>query len=160
MKDILKFVLIFLMGFLSCLTVVLVFYDAEKPLRIGEVSLVSPAQSPGNWIKEENIHIYENAVVIDIEGASLSRYAPTGSMKPILDIGSNGIRIVPENPSQISIGDIITFQQNSELVVHRVIDKGADEQGAYFITKGDKNNVTDGRIRFKDIKYVTIAIIY
>jgi len=160
MESILKFISVFLMGFLTCLIITLAYYDVEKPLRIGEVSLISPSESPGDWIKEENIHIYENAVVIDINNPSLSRYAPTGSMRPLLDIGSNGIRIVPENPAQIQVGDIITFEQNEELVIHRVIEKGNDQEGAYFITKGDKNNVTDGKIRFQDIKYVTIGILY
>ncbi len=160
MKHILKFTLIFSIGFLTCLALTLAFYDVEKPLRIGELSFIPPSEGPGDWVKEENIHVYENAIVIDIEGASLSRYAPTGSMKPLIDAGSNGIRIIPTNQEQINVGDIITFEKNNELIVHRVIEKGADEQGAYFITKGDKNNVTDGKIRFKDIKYVTIAIIY
>lgn len=160
MGNIFNFVLVFLMGFLACLIVTLAYSNVEMPLRIGEVSIISLSNSPGDWIKEENIHIYENAVVIDIQDSSLSRYAPTGSMKPVLDAGSNGIRIVPENPGQIQVGDIITFEYNNELIIHRVIEKGVDEQGAYFITKGDNNNVTDGKIRFKDIKYVTIAVLY
>jgi hypothetical protein len=44
--------------------------------------------------------------------------------------------------------------------VHRVIDKGIDEKGVYFVTKGDNNSVVDGKVRFKDIEYVTIAIIW
>ena len=143
-----------------CLLITFVYNDVEMPLRIGEVSIVEPSVSPGDWIKEEQIAIYENAIVIDIEGASLSRYAATGSMKPVLDAESNGIRIVPENEEQVEVGDIVTFEKNGELIIHRIIEKGIDEQGTYFITKGDKNNVTDGKIRFKDIKYVTIAIIY
>ena len=81
-------------------------------------------------------------------------------MLPVLNEHSNGIRIVPESPDQINIGDIITFQQDKELVVHRVIDKGNDDEGVYFITKGDNNNVTDGRVRFEDVRYVTIGIIW
>lgn len=160
MKHIFAVILAFLLGFFLCMVLTFVYKDIEQPIRIGEVSIVNPPNSPGDWIKESQISIYENAVVLNIEGASLSRYAATGSMRPALDIGSNGIRIVPENPAQIKVGDIITFEKNGELIVHRVIEKGVDEEGAYFITKGDNNNVTDGKIRFEDIKYVTIAILY
>ncbi len=155
---ILTYFIVFLIGFLSC--TLIVFSEIEKPLFIGGLGLISGSKAPSNWIKENQIHIYENAIVIDIEGASISKYAPTGSMRPVLDKDSNGIRIVPENPGQIEIGDIITFEQNSQLIVHRVVDKGRDEEGVFFITKGDNNNVTDGKVRFKDIRYVTIGVIW
>lgn len=158
--NILSYFIIFIIGFLSCMLVSLIYAEIEQPLVIGNLSLISGAGAPRDWIKESQIHVYENAVVIDVENAGLSKYAPTGSMEPILDENSNGIRIVPENPSQIEVGDIVTFEQNNELIVHRVIEKGEDEQGAYFITKGDNNNVTDGKIRFKDIRYVTIGILW
>ena len=157
---ILSYAIIFIVGFLSCMLVSLIYSELEKPLIIGGLSLVSKAESPGDWIKDSQIHVYENAVVIDIENAGISRYAPTGSMKPILDENSNGIRIVPENPSQIEIGDIITFEQDGELIIHRVVDKGTDEDGVYFITQGDNNNITDGKVRFEDVRYVTIGILW
>jgi len=159
-KKSLIFILIFMAGFLSCMLISLAYSETEKPLVIGSLSLVSGTAAPSNWIKESQIHIYENAVVIDIKGASLGRYAATGSMRPVLDKDSNGIKIVPENPDQINVGDIITFEQNDELIIHRVIQKGEDEEGAYFITKGDNNNVTDGKVRFQDIRYVIVAMIW
>ena len=81
-------------------------------------------------------------------------------MKPLLDFNSNGIRIVPKNEEQISVGDIISFEQNGDLIVHRVVEKSEDEEGVYFITKGDNNSASDGKIRFKDIKYVTVGVIW
>lgn len=81
-------------------------------------------------------------------------------MKPVIDGDANGIRIAPESPDQISVGDIVTFKQGNALIVHRVIEKGIDEQGVYFITKGDNNDLSDGKLRFEDIKYVTVAIVY
>ncbi len=149
------YAIMFLVGFLSCMLIT--FAEVEMPLGI---NFNSEIEAPGDWIKESQIHVYENIVVIDIEKASLSRYAPTGSMLPVLDKDSNGIRIVPENEEQIEIGDIITFEQDNQLIVHRVIEIGTDNEGTYFITKGDNNNVIDGKVRFRDIKYVTIAIIW
>ena len=79
---------------------------------------------------------------------------------PVLDKGANGIRIKPATEDDVHVGDIISFRQDGYLIVHRVIDKGTDEQGIYFITRGDNNNVTDGKIRFEDIEYVTIGVIW
>ena len=128
LNKILIYIIVFFIGFLSCMLISL-YADVEMPLGI---SFNSEADAPGNWIKEDQIHVYENIVVIDIEDASLSRYAPTGSMLPVLDKDSNGIRIVPESEEQIGIGDIITFEQDNQFIVHRVIDKGEDEKGVYF----------------------------
>ena len=104
--------------------------------------------------------VWLTPIVINIDGASLSRYAPTGSMKPVLDEGSNGIRIKPASESDIHIGDIITFEQDNMLIVHRVVDIGSDNNGTYFITQGDNTNISDGKIRFNQIKYITIGVIW
>ncbi len=149
---------VFLIGFLSCMLVVAIGQKAEMPLAFGYWE--NGLEAPGNWISEQEIQIYDNAVVLNIEGASLSRYAPTGSMKPLLNENSNGIKIVPKSEQDISIGDIVTFEQNGEHIIHRVIEKGIDEKGVYFITKGDNNNVSDGKIRFSQIKYVTIGMLW
>jgi len=149
------YVVVFFIGFFSCMLMSL--GEIERPLGF---DFYSESEAPGNWIDDSQIKIYDNLVVIEVEDASLSRYAATGSMKPSLDFYSNGIRIVPDSEEQINVGDIVTFEENNQLIVHRVIEKGEDEQGTYFITRGDNNNVTDGKIRFKDIRYVTIALIY
>jgi hypothetical protein len=46
------------------------------------------------------------------------------------------------------------------LIIHRVVEKGVDFDGIYFIAKGDNNVVSDGKIRFEDIKYKTIGVIW
>ncbi len=155
--QILIFIAVFLIGFLSCMLVS--FSNVEMPLGFG-LGFNSNAEAPGDWIKESQIHVYKNAIVIDLDGASISRYAPTGSMKPVLDEDSTGIRIKPENEEQIKVGDIVSFEQDNQLIVHRVVETGKDEQGTYFITKGDSNNVTDGKVRFSQIKYITIGILW
>ena len=154
--------IIFLLGFLSANLVSYYFvYGLETPfLTTLGLSWVSSNQTPFDFIKENQIQIYNDKIVINVKDASISRYAPTGSMKPVLDKGSNGIRIEPDSEQDIHLGDIITFEQKGHLIVHRVIDIGNDENGIYFITKGDNNNVSDGKIRFSDIRYITIGVIY
>ena len=62
------------------------------------------------------------------------------------------------NPEQIKVGlhdgDIIVFDRRGTLVVHRAIANGTDDNGAYFITKGDNPNLSPDpdKVYYKDIK--------
>jgi ribosomal protein L27 len=147
----------FLIGFLSCYSLNYVYIDTESPFLIGFTGIKT---EPGNWVSEENIEIYSDRIVINVHNAMLSRYADTGSMLPTLGKNANGIKIKPYSPEQIKTGDIISYQKGEKLIVHRVVEKGEDKNGVYFITKGDNNTENDGKIYFQDIKYVTIALIY
>jgi len=160
-SNIIKISIIFLFGFLSANLINLYFISGfEMPLSLGYFGFSKNLSAPFDFIDEKQIKIYDDKIVIFVNDASLSRYAPTGSMKPILDSGANGIRIKPSSENEIHIGDIITFKQDNYLIVHRVIDEGTDSEGVYFITKGDNNSVADGKVRFKDIEYVTVGIIW
>jgi len=158
MQKIISACIIFLLGFLSANVAALYIDEIEVPFT--DFSFNNDESAPFDFIKENQIEIYDDKVVINIEGASLSRYAPTGSMEPILDENSNGIKIKPESEEDVHVGDIVTFKQNNILIVHRVIEKGVDGNGTYFITKGDNNLVNDGKIRFDDVEYITIGMIW
>ncbi len=150
--------IIFLLGFLSASAInFYLVYGLEMPLmQTNNTENIAPS----NYIDENQIQVYDDKVVINVENASLGEYASTGSMKPTLDENSNGIRIKPKSIDEISVGDIISFRKNNLLIIHRVIDKGKDENGIYFLTKGDNNNYIDGKVRFSDIEYKTIGVIW
>ncbi len=153
------FILIFFLGFFSCGFIVSLFFvsDIETPFSYGdEYSL----DAPSDWISEDDITLLDDKLIISIDNAKISSYKPTGSMRPVLDEGANGIRVVPKNPEDISIGDIVSFNKNGMLIVHRVVEKSVDAEGYYYITKGDNNEFFDGIIRFENIEYVTIGILY
>ena len=162
LRTILLFSIVFLLGVL-CSTLINSYYDSEleNPLS-WDLSFLgfSQANTPYDFIDREDILVYDDKVIINIDGVSIGRYTPTGSMEPLLDENSNGIRITPNSEEDIHIGDIITFKKNNDFIIHRVIDKGIDNNGTYFITKGDNNNVSDGKIRFEDIRYLTIGILW
>jgi len=156
----LKICIIFLIGFLSAnLLSFYLVYGIENPFSSG-FNFTSQNAAPKDIIKENQIEIYDDKVVINVKGASMSHYAATGSMKPTFDENANGIRIVPSSEEEIQVGDIITYKSGEDLIVHRVIEIGKDSNGTYFIPKGDNNSISDGKIRFKDIKYITIAMIW
>ncbi len=150
-------VLAFLTGFLASYAASHIYLDKESPFL---VNFALNNKEPGNWISEDNIKVFQDKVVIYVKNALISRYAETGSMLPTLGGYTNGIKIIPSNPEQINIGDIITFEKDNILVIHRVVDKGEDEKGFWFVTKGDNNQETDGKIYFSQVKYVTVALIY
>lgn len=153
--------MIFLIGFISANLLSYYFvYGLESPFPVNFNSFTPNNQAPSDFVNEDQIQIYDDKIVINVPGASISKYAATGSMKPVFDENANGIRVIPKSEDDIKVGDIITFEQDSNLIVHRVIEKGMDGEGVYFITKGDNNNISDGKVRFKDVKYITIGIIW
>ncbi|RME53117.1 signal peptidase I [Candidatus Woesearchaeota archaeon] len=84
-------------------------------------------------------------------------------MDPVIDSGANAIEFVPTSEEDINVGDIISYTSpyTTGPVIHRVIDIGEDENGKYYILKGDNNPRADpGKIRFEDIQRVVLAIIY
>jgi signal peptidase I len=155
-------VLVFMLGFFSCAFLFFSFGSGlEVPFKTGLAVLDGGVlDAPSDWVESENIIILGDKVILKIDGATLSSYVDSGSMVPTLDKGANGIRIVPDDKDDIEVGDIVSFRIGGLLVVHRVVEKGIDEDGVYFAMKGDANLIGDGKIRFEDIEYVTIGIIY
>lgn len=113
-----------------------------------------------NYINLLQIHIYNDSFCVDVENPSISNYASSESMIPTLDKNSNGIRIIPINYSDIGIGDMITYKVNNKSIIHRVIAYGFDEEGWFVLARGDNNNYIDKKIRWNQVKYKTIALIY
>jgi hypothetical protein len=154
--------LVFFFGvFIASIANFYLLYSTEKPLlKNFSFNIYKESVAPSDFIKEDQIEVLNDKIIIKVNNATIGRYAPTGSMKPLLDENSNGIRIVPKGENDIHIGDIITFVQDDTLIIHRVIEINYDEKGIYYITKGDNNSLVDKKVRFKDIKYLTIGILW
>lgn len=76
----------------------------------------------------------------------------SGSMEPALSIDD---LIIVKKCDDYDIGDIIVYQRNYELIVHRIV--GID--GNNVITKGDANNIYDKAIDISSIKGRVILTI-
>ena len=164
-----KYVLMFLLGFLVCagLFYGMSYSDVEVPFATGLASGFGigdlgfgGAEAPNDWVSDEDIIVFDDRIVLRISGATLSSYADSGSMRPVFDGGANGIRVVPESADEIDVGDIVSYRFGGMLIVHRVVEKGFNEDGVYFVMKGDNNLVDDGKVRFEDIEYVTVGVIW
>jgi len=126
-------------------------------------SALGEKSSPSDWISEGAIHVYPDKIVVDVNNPRWASFTDTNSMDPIIDKGANAIEIIPESADQINVGDIVAYESPnfSGTVIHRVIDKGIDRDGVYFVLKGDNNENPDpGKVRFDQIKRVLIAVIY
>jgi signal peptidase I len=117
--------------------------------------------SPGDWIKENQINVFNDKVVIDINKATWAKFTNTNSMDPFIDEDSNAIEILPINGDEINIGDVISYQSKQGVIIHRVVSKNKDAEGIYYVVKGDNNSFSDKvKVRFSDVKGVVVAVIY
>ncbi len=119
--------------------------------------------SPADRISESQIKATDDAVVIKIANAAIGRFESTSSMSPLLDNKSTAILIRPQKAADINDGDIIAYQSQEAggLVAHRVILTGSDEKGWFTVAKGDNSKINDPqKVRFGQIKYVVIGILY
>ena len=119
-------------------------------------------ESPQDVIKENQIIVTKDKVIIYIDNAEWSKYADSHSMEPLLSSSANGLEIIPIC-NKIKNGDIIVYASKTinELIVHRVIKIEEDKDGLFFTLKGDNNNVVDPeKVRCSQIKYQVIGIIY
>lgn len=85
----------------------------------------------------------------------------TDSMQPSINEGD--IVIVKNGKKdKIRQGDVITFNQNDEVITHRVIKNITEESNVEYITKGDNNNTEDTfKVKYDDvIGKVIITIPY
>ncbi|MFH1317168.1 MAG: hypothetical protein ABII01_06615 [Candidatus Woesearchaeota archaeon] len=118
--------------------------------------------SPYDWIKEEQIEVYPDKIIIHLENPEWATFSNTNSMDPVIDYGTHAIEIVPESRFDIHVGDIASYEnQDNDIIIHRVVEIGEDDSGWFAIMKGDNSNIEDPeKVRFEQIKRVLVMIIY
>jgi uncharacterized protein YfaT (DUF1175 family) len=111
-------------------------------------------------VNTSEIQLEPERLIININNLSLSRYGNTSSMNPWITENAKGITIVPKSAAEIKVGDVVTYEQDDILIVHRVILLGQDKEGWYCVMKGDSTVKDDGKIRFSQIKSILVGILY
>jgi hypothetical protein len=126
------------------------------------MSIVSAERmSPYDHIKESQVHVYSDKIVIDLEDAFWARFSDTNSMDPIIDKNTNSIEIKPLSEKDIYVGDIISYKFGNELIIHRIVFIGEDSEGWFALTKGDNLSEIDPlKIRFDMIQGIVVGVIY
>ena len=119
--------------------------------------------SPQDHIKEDDIRIYQNRVVITVDSPQWATFSDTNSMDPVLDAGHNAIEVNPKSMDEIEVGDIVSYvpSDGQGTIIHRVIYKGSDDEGEYLVMKGDNNPSQDpDKVRFPQVRRMVVGIIY
>lgn len=154
---------------LLALVFVLGFFVSQVISSVGLVSgepVQSPERlSPADRISENQIHVYDDEIIINVSHAQWASFTDTNSMDPFLDQGANALQFIPNSPDDINIGDIISYvpagADEDQSIIHRVVYSGEDEKGIYYIVKGDNNVVADpGKVYFSQIRRVLFAVIW
>jgi len=124
--------------------------------------LSSPERvSPSNWIKEEDITVKNNQVIFNVLNPTWAKFTDTNSMDPFIDEDSHAIEIIPDSPGKIQVGDVISYKTSYGIIIHRVINKGEDNKGIYYLVQGDNNTIRDPfKVRFDEVQGVVVAVIY
>lgn len=158
MKSAIIGILLFTLGWVSAMLVSFTAGTIESPFSIDR-AVERP--SPYDWVKEDQIRVNSEGVILSIENPKIVRFANTNSMDPLLDENTNGIEIVPKSIADIHIGDVVSYKSGEDIIIHRVVFISADEEGWYCQMKGDNNSINDPeKVRFEQIQRVLVGIIY
>lgn len=152
-----KYVHLGLIGILAFSIIAVLVMGGEEPGLYTSPEMYSPKDR----ISADQIQVFSDRVVLNIEKPMWAGFADTNSMDPFIDFGANSIEIVPSSASDIEVGDVISYFYGDDLVVHRVIMIGEDEEGIFYIVKGDNNSRPDPEaVRFEQVHGVLVAVIY
>ena len=77
-------------------------------------------------------------------------------MDPLIDNGTHTIHYIPQNKTDVRVGDIVSYWVGEGLIIHRVIEI----KNGSFQAKGDNNKVKDPWMPLSSIESILIGIIY
>lgn len=136
----------------------------QTPMNVVESIFPAKEQaSPYDWIKQDQIHISDDNVSIDIQNPQWAIFTNTNSMDPVIDETSHAIEIIPQTKEDVHVGDIVSYELEGfeGILIHRIVEIGEDKDGWYALAKGDNNTIIDpDKIRFNQVQRILVAIIY
>ena len=147
---------------ITIVTLVLIFI-----LIFGKIKEPIPLEQ-GSKISE--IKFLEDKIILDMPGdynyANVENWSIT-SMYPTIRQTSILIALKVDKETEINLDDIIIFDippkyyyENSTGWLHRVVKKGTDPEGEYFLTKGDSNRIIDPfKVRRENITHIIVAVV-
>lgn len=96
----------------------------------GTPFLFAQPSPPQDRIPQENIIVSNRSVSIFVNSPQWAAISDTKSMEPVLAYGSHAIGIEPSSPTEIQVGDIVSYRDYlNDTVIHRVAEMGYDDEG-------------------------------
>lgn len=116
-----------------------------------------------NFIKSENVLWNPQSGSICINKSyNMMKFTDTNSMLPIVDYGSIGLVETVTPDTELRIGMIVTYEPVKDTFrMHRIVDIKQDEEGYYYVMKGDNVPAPDDYlVRKSQIKYVLEGVLW
>lgn len=134
----------------------------QSILNIDNPFVFMNVKSPHVRLSEKNIQVTNKSASVLLQKPRWGIVGDTKSMEPVLTVGTQTIDIKPKSQSNLHVGDIITYEDESgELIIHRISEIGNDTNGWYAVTKGDNNPYKDlQKVRFSQVSGVVVGIFY
>ncbi len=151
----------------------------DRDNQILELKADMPKPTAENYINLNGKYIQFNGRCIIFQPYTIR--CDSTSMHPTFGCEDWLLLCEPKTKKDIKIGDVVLFNledeykkfhNNADNLIHRVIEIHSDWDGTYYTTAGDndqgifrfRNNVLEygdnQRVRFDDIKYQLVGIIY
>lgn len=139
------------------------YYSNIKQVPLGSNGDINVVKSPHDIVKDSEIEIQKDKVIIYKNGITGAVFLDTKSMEPSFGHGSTGLDIKVDNEEDIKIGDVVVYKpewNENLLIPHRVIGISSNDDGSkIFHVKGDNDRAVE-KVTFDQIKYLQIGIIY
>lgn len=111
-----------------------------------------------NYRKNNYVYLSLSTIIVIVLVYFVSGYfhyyalaIASGSMSPNIEKGDVVIVEKIEDKSRIEKGEVIAYESNSSIIVHRLVDKIKVDDKYYFYTKGDANNDVDNIVIKEDM---------
>jgi len=122
---------------------------------------------PCSRLSLKNLKIYEdNTAYFGERTIYVTHSIGYGSMRPYSDINITILYWKKQPTDKICVGDVISYKKScvsndNSTIHHRIIAENKDENGTYYIAKGDNNPTQDGcKVRPQDIIGIDVGVIY
>ena len=159
-----------LLGFLISLCIVLSTFAVTTAFFINvKMAEIDKHVSPGTWIaKYEMYGMYDihndiyTITFLNVENKSFYLTSTSNKSNSMSPWSSPDCVLLVMKPNttdlkNLKAGDIIVFNQDDKLIVHRIIHVNEDDT---FTTKGDNNIVVDDLVHYDDIVGIVVGVFY
>ena len=163
------FILLFFISIILIGTIIAIIYIVNQPKEV-PINLPSKCYTnlqPSPFLNQQGVSPFtENQdndyVKIEIKDREFytRQVSVTGSMRPTIPDFADVLFIKP-TISDLQIGDIVSFNCNSEIILHRIVNISNN----IYTTKGDNNAINDltgfgCRPKFEDITGKVVGVLY
>jgi signal peptidase I len=132
----------------------IIFYNISKPVRKEDEETANNYKKSPSYYIERFLLVFIIIIIMLVSNNfkfSLTAIA-SDSMYPYIKKGDAVLidKISDKQKEKLKEKDVIAFQEDGNVITHRIIKIEKDEENTYYITKGDNNSTKDVTKKTKD----------